>query len=93
MNKLRMLAVWLLFGCAAATQTTAPHDLRPHTRSVTRRAAFNGSEIPAAYQRSSDTPGFVWVLWSREGLCIVDAYVWINTRIGDLISCDWRSPR
>jgi hypothetical protein len=89
---LLLAAAWLLTGCAG--HSAPRHALLPTPRrEVTAIAAFTGLDLPRAYQRLHDGPGWKWVLWSHEMLCVVDSGTWTRTQVGDRVRCDWRVPR
>ena len=87
-----LTAAWLLSSCANRSSSTSAPSTAP-TRPVTALATFTARELPSAYQRLHDNPGWKWVLWSNKSLCVVDASTWTRTQIGDRVSCDWRMPR
>ncbi|MGH7529092.1 MAG: hypothetical protein ACREMN_01780 [Gemmatimonadales bacterium] len=93
MPRLPVLAAALLLGCAnAATPYGAP-PTAGLTRTVTGISMRVGGDLPSRYRRTGDGPGAKFVLWSYERICVVDASTWVQTRVGDSVSCDWRAPR
>jgi hypothetical protein len=89
---LLLAAALLLSGCAHRSPLSSPVPAAPR-REVTALAAFTGMDLPRPYQRLHDEPGWKWVLWSNERLCVVDSRTWVRTQVGDRVRCDWRMPR
>lgn len=92
MRKFQFLALWLLLGCATTqpdTRSLIPSPLRE----VTALGRFSDQDLPLSYRRIEDGPGFMWVLWSDKRMCIVEPKTWIQTHVGDRVSCEWRMPR
>ncbi|HWC75437.1 MAG TPA: hypothetical protein VG454_16035 [Gemmatimonadales bacterium] len=87
-----LVAAWLLSACAGRPSSIEP-ALAAATREVTAISAFTGTDLPPKYSRLHDEPGWKWVLWSHEQLCVVDSRTWASTHVGDQVSCDWRLPR
>ena len=92
-NALFLMVAWLLIGCAGRRSSSIRTPLVASGREVTNLSMLTGHELPRAFQRVHDDPGWKWVLWSNESLCVVDSRTWTMTHIGDHVRCDWRAPR
>jgi len=96
MRMLSILAATVLLGCAAGHRPApapALAAMRAPSERVTALAAYGSGDFPVQYRRPHDRPGSAYVFFSNERLCVVDARAWTATQVGDLVSCDWRSPR
>ena len=87
-----MLAAVLLMSCARHRHADQDAATASFLRRVTAVGVFS-KDLPSRYRRVQDTPGWTYVLWSHERLCVVDGNIWIRTHVGDHIDCEWRSPR
>lgn len=84
---------FLLYTACATTQRRTPFRGNEIIAPVTATSAYTTGNLPHGYARLHDTPGQKWVLWSYERMCVVDAETWVQIRVGEPFSCDWRSPR
>lgn len=93
MRVVSILAAFALFGCAAGHRLDPAFAAMQVPQRVTALAAYGSGALPAPYRRPHDGLGLSYVFFSYERLCVVDARAWTTTQVGDLVSCEWRSPR
>lgn len=95
MFKFAMLAavVPLVLACATGSRRSNAPLMPDVLRTVTGLSALSSGDLPSRYRRLHDLPGAKYLIWSYEQMCVVDVRMWIRTRIGDNVSCEWRLPR